>query len=127
MKNKRGIITLANINLNTPQEVSVEEVEVQNSLSGRTDTRYLYPRQIQLINDCGAGIEWLALESEEEYNKYIATPGDFTFIRLPKNFVLENDWISFGRCYKLIIKGYEVTANIDLTVELINYTYALLK
>jgi hypothetical protein len=121
MINKRFVKTALDINTGDPIILDVELIQINSSVTGNTDTRYLYPQQIQIINDTEAGIEWLSLNSEEEYNQYILSPSSFTFVRLPSGFTLQDDFTSFGRCYKFIIKAYQTTAVSDLTIEFINY------
>jgi hypothetical protein len=55
----------------------------------------------------------------------IGDPSLFTFVRLPIGFTLQDDFTSFGRCYKFIIKIYELTATTDLICEFINYRKSL--
>lgn len=125
MINKRFEVTIAQLNANTPVELDIELIKTIPAIVNDPDTRYLYPQQIQIINDTECGVEWLSLNSEEEYAEYTITPADFTFVRLPAGFTLEDDFTSFGRCYKLIIKGYQNTAVSNLIVEMINYRKSL--
>ena len=125
MINKRFIVACSGINLLTDQIFEVEIAKSNISPIGDTDIRYLYPNEIQIINDCGAGIEWQSLASSTEYVEYSGSPSSFTFVRLPSNNVLQENFNSFGRCYKFIVRGYESTATDDLTVEFINYKPSL--
>jgi hypothetical protein len=125
MINKRFTILSTDINSKTANVLDVELTKVITSPIGETDTRYLYPLEIQIINDCGAGVEWLLISSVEEYAEYINSPSSFTFIRLPQDSILQENFNSLGRCYKFIIKGYETTATESLIVEFINYKPSL--
>ena len=128
MINKRFEIAFADLNIGDPIILDIEIVKTILPVTGdlsNTDTRYLYPQQIQVINDCGAGVEWLSVSNEEEYAEYVADPSLFTFVRLPIGFTLQDDFTSFGRCYKFIIRAYELTATTDLTLEFINYRTSL--
>jgi hypothetical protein len=125
MINKRFEITAATINAGTAIESDVEITKIIPAINGDTDTRYLYPQQLQVINDCGGNIEWLSLSSIEEYEEYTDNPSLFTFVRLPNGYSLQDDFTSFGRCYKFIIKLYSGTATSDLTLEFINYRNSL--
>jgi len=125
MINKRFIITSAQINAMTAVVLDVELTKTITSPIGNTDVRYLYPIEIQIINDCAAGVEWQLVSSAEEYAEYVADPSLFTFVRLPNNNVLQDNFTSLGRCYKFIVKGYEATSTSDLIVEFISYRPSL--
>jgi hypothetical protein len=125
MINKRFTISVAEINAMTDKVFNIELTKTNTSVTGNSDTRYLYPLEIQIINTSGAGVEWLLISNEEEYTEYTANPGDFVFVRLPNNFTLQDNFNSLGRCYKFIIKGYEATAAEDLICEFINYKPSL--
>lgn len=125
MVNKRFEVTSTDLNTGNPVELAIEITKTIPAINGTPDTRYLYPQQIQVINDCEAGIEWLSLSSVEEYNEYTSNPSLFTFVRLPSGYSLQDDFTSFGRCYKFIVKAYELSATSDLTLEFINYRQSL--
>ena len=113
------------INDMTDKVLDIEVIKTITSVTGNTDTRYLYPLEIQIINTSGAGVEWLLISNEEEYAEYVESPGDFTFVRLPNSFTLEDNFNSLGRCYKFIVKGYTATASESLICEFINYRQSL--
>lgn len=121
MINERFTTLLAVINTGDPVVLDVQKVVTTVSIAGDTTIDYLYPQQIQLINDSGAGIEWLSVSNEEEYAEYVADPSSFTFIRLPAGYILQDHFSSFPRCYKFIFQAYETVATSSLITEFINY------
>ena len=125
MINKRFDITASDLNVGDPIILDVEIIKTIPAINGTDDTRYLYPQQIQIINDCNAGVEWLSLRDIEEYDEYILNPSLFTFVRLPSGYSLQDDFTSFGRCYKFIVKAYQLTTVSNLTLEFINYRNSL--
>jgi len=125
MINKREVITASSLNIGNPIELDIEIIKTIPAINGDTDTRYQYPQQIQVINDCNAGVEWLSLKDAEEYAEYTLNPSSFVFVRLPSGYSLQDDFTSFGRCYKFIIKAYQLTASSNLTLEFINYRNSL--
>ncbi len=125
MLNKRFVTTSTNINTNSDLVLDTEIIKTTSSPIGNTDSRYYYPTEIQIINDCGAGIEWQILSSYEEFVEYSGSPASFTFVRLPKDNTLQENFNSLSRCYKFVLRGYEVTALSDLTLEFINYKPSL--
>ena len=127
MINQRFTMTYPEINANTAKVFDVELVKTVTSPTGNTDTRYWYPVEIQIINDSGSGVEWLILSSDEEYQQYLLAPTSFTFIRLPRDSTLQDNFNSLGRCYKFVVKGYQAIATENLIIEFINYRPSLLK
>lgn len=125
MINNRFTLTSTQINTTLDIVLSTEIIKNNSSVIGNTDTRYLYPLEIQIINDCGAGVEWLLLSNLDEYNNYIANPTSFVFVRLPYGHILQENFNSLGRCYKFVIRGYETTATDNLICEFINYKPSL--
>jgi hypothetical protein len=125
MINKRFTILDTEINANTDIVLDTEIIKTTTSPTGNTDTRYLYPLEIQIINDCQAGVEWLLVSDETEFLEYSGSPPSYTFVRLPYGHILQENFNSLGRCYKFIVKGYETTASGTLVCEFINYKPSL--
>jgi len=121
MINQRFVITHTDLNVGDPIVLNVEIIKTNTSVTGNADARKLHPQEIQIINDCGAPLEWLSLNSAAEYAEYVANPSSFTFVRLLKTYILQDDFTSFGRCYKFIIHATALTATSSLTVEFIGY------
>ena len=125
MKNRRFNVTSSQINSLSDIILDTEMTQVNTSPTGNTDTRYLYPLEIQIINDCQAGVEWLIISDENEWIDYSGNPSSYTFVRLPYGHILQENFNSLGRCYKFILKGYETTASGTLVCEFINYKPSL--
>jgi hypothetical protein len=125
MRSKRVSITHTNINTKLNQEIDMTMV-IQHL---NQDPKTCLPKEIQIVNECGAGVEFLFLTDVEEYNEYLAEvaaapdPEDvqFNFVRLPKDEILSDDSTSLPRAYKMIVRGYETTATKSLLIEFINY------
>lgn len=122
MKVIKKTITQSNINANTVQEVIVPYYYTERKLAtGEIYSGTLYPQDLQIINSCGAAIEWLTLRDDEEYADYLINSGTlYNFIPLPKSSVLE-DASGFYKCKRLLIRGTETSANANLDIIFINY------
>lgn len=122
MRNKRFEVTLAEVNSKVIKVIDVPITITTPSPSLQTDVGVYFPIEIQIINDCGAGVEFLILANQDEVKEYDADPSGYSsFIRIPKNAVLSDDFTSFNRCLKFLVRGYETTATSDLVIEFINY------
>jgi len=65
------------------------------------------------------------ITSENEWIDYSGNPSSYTFVRLPYGHILQENFNSLGRCYKFILKGYEITASGTLVCEFINYKQSM--
>ena len=121
MINKRFTITAELLNSEVPQVLDVMIEKETTAVTGNSETRYLYPKEVQIINDTVGDVEWLSLRDEIEYQAYVDSPSSFTFVRLPNSYILEDDSTKLGKCYKMVIKGVGTDAMYPLYVEFINY------
>jgi len=122
MRNSRAIATAAEINSGLVKEIDPMMTYCQYDAFGNVlSTQYLYPIDIQLINDCGAGVEFNSILNENEYIDYQKDSAQFAFQRLPADSVLQPDHTNFERCYKFLLRKYIGTATSDLTIEFINH------
>ena len=127
MRNRRVEIDSADINTGLTQEIDVRHIVTETSYGGMTIDRVWTPLAFQIINDCGAGIEYNIIIDEFDYTEYekdlIETGGDwYQFQRVPAGAVAQDDHTNFPKSYKLLIRGYESTASQNLIIEFINYT-----
>jgi hypothetical protein len=129
MKNKRVTILAADINAGTLITIDPSMPwDIKNSI-GVIDHQTLYPISLQIINDCGAGVEFNIINSIIDYADYQiaasipATVNDFyAFQKVPNGGLIHTDYTKIPRCYKFLIRGYEVGATKDLAIEFIGYT-----
>ena len=125
MVNKRFTVAFGDINSLADNVLDILDTQTVTSVTGNTDVRDWYPKEIQIINDCGAGVEWLIIANELEYADYVANPSSFVFVRLPSGYALQDNFNSLGRCYKFIVKGYKASATSSLILEFISYRASL--
>jgi hypothetical protein len=125
MLNKQVTILQADLNNSvdsSPIEIPVAKTINIYDMSGKvTGTKVVYPKSIQIINDCGAELEYNPVLTQEEYNDYVKTPADLVYQRLLKNYTLQTDHSNFPQCYKFLIRAKTETVTSDLIVEFINY------
>ena len=121
MKNKRVEVSAVNINLNTEQILDPVMTITTTTPTGITENVTWYPTEIQIINDCGAGIEWLKIDDADELAEFNLSATNHDFIRLPASSTLVNDVLRFGKAYKFMVKGYANTATLPLVVEFMSY------
>jgi hypothetical protein len=122
MRNSRAIVTVSELNSGSVKIIDPMMTYCQYDVFGNVlSSQFLYPIDIQLINDCGANIEFNSILHETEYIDYQKDPTQFAFQRLPSNSVLQPDHTNFERCYKFLLRKYSGTATSDLTIEFINH------
>lgn len=128
MRNKRFTVDAATVNASVGGGndivLDVKQTITITSVTGQTDVRPFYPLEVQLINDCGAAIEFLILTPDEWVEYQIDPSVMFDFVRLPKNATLTDDYAPMNRCLKFIVRATEATATQNLIVEFINYKAA---
>lgn len=97
------------------------KLTIENSAIYNSYDQDMYPIAIQVINDCGAELEYNPVLTETEWNLYTKDPTKLVFQRLQENTVLGTDHANFPKCYKFLIRAREATVTSDLIVEFINY------
>ena len=122
MRNQRFTVTIAQINSGAVITIDPKMTYYQyDNFNQIISTQYLYPIDIQIINDTGSGVQFNAILTEPEYDEYLVSSANFAFQRIPKGATLQPDHSNFERCYMFLIQGYETTAIGNLTIEFINY------
>jgi len=121
MKNKRFEIDSTDINAKTDKEFDIRILKTQTSPSGETLTEVMFPLSLQIINDCGAGVEFNVIFTEEEKLEYDGDPSSFVFQRVPKDGIVQTDHTNFYKAIYIITRGYETSATQKLIIECLNY------
>lgn len=125
MKNKRQIITTAQLNLAIDHATTIELNTRVSYTPKDGDPQSLYPREIQVFNNSGTEIEYLFLNGDEEYQEYLLNQTNFDFVRLPDGAYLQDDGRHLAKSTKFLVRkntfGVQGTADANLCVEFINY------
>jgi hypothetical protein len=82
----------------------------------------LYPRELQIVNNTGADLEWSIMSSEEEYQDYVlnSTEPEFGFVLLPNLEVLQDEKRTNRMTYFLVKPAAGQTASANLRIDFIN-------
>ena len=120
MKNKTFTITADQLNNSGTILLDASMVLYQTTIADGLISGVIYSKEIQLINNCGANLEYNFMANENEYNSYLADDTNYSFISLPYGYSLEDDNI-VNRCKRFLIKKDSGTATSDIRVDFINY------
>ena len=114
MYNKKTTILVADVN-----EGNVVELDSTMVITSKSGDLVFYPSELQIVNSCGAAVGFNLINNEIEYAEFEKNPQNFEFNEIPRNVILNRELDC--KVYKLLIKGLENTATIDLKVEFIDY------
>jgi len=123
MYNRRFIVTLVELNTGNDKEIKdVHFTETVDSANGKSIYVY-YPTELQIINDTGMEIEIIFFHDRLMRKDYDDNPDNHTRIRVPNNFVLQDDIALRGGIETIIVKGNILTgtATKNLIIEMIDY------
>jgi len=125
MYNRRLTVTSAQLNTGNIITFSNGDIRMDKGIPdarGRIRPKIWFPKEIQIINDTGAEVQINFIHDVAEKKDYDVNPSDHELVRLPYNFVMEED-IHMPRFEYLLVKGTIGTAhNKDLIIELLNYS-----
>ncbi|MCP4650373.1 MAG: hypothetical protein GY853_09890 [PVC group bacterium] len=120
MKNKQVTITADQINNSGLITIDATMKVYQNTINYGVTERTLYPKELQIINESGANLEYNFFANDEEYSGYVKDPTDFTFISLPNNYFTQDDGV-LNRCSTFVIQRVGDVATGNLRIDFINY------
>jgi hypothetical protein len=120
MKNKKYTITTDQLNNSGTITIDSSMVLYQTTIAQGLVSGVIYPKEIQLINNCGVDIEYTFMSNDNEYSDYLLDSTNYSFISLPNNYTLENDNV-FKRCKRFLIKKESGIATSDIRIDFINY------
>lgn len=112
MRSQTFTITAANINSGTLQQLDVTITQ--------DDGDFLSPRELQIINDTGANVEFTILANEEEIDAFNAGSTEFAFLYLPTNFSINNTQLP--RTIRVLVRRVSGSATKNLRIDLSLYS-----
>ena len=120
MYNKTVTVTTAEL-ASGVVEIDTTMTKVTSSNKEGISSGTLYPREIQVINNCGVDLEWNMLANETEYNEYVDDSTNFGFILLPSTDILQDEK-RVNKCFKFLVRPISgQVATADLRLDFISY------
>lgn len=124
MKNRKFVVSSASINSGIITEIDPVLSSTQLSFYGIYENKTYYPIDLQIVNDCGASIQFNIITSTKDYKDYQTDSTYYDFQRIPKNEIVQAGHTNVQRPYKFLIQGYDLDnypATSDLIIEFLNY------